>query len=204
MDEVTVSTTKTGYFFDGPGTESAIVFYPGGKVDTKAYAPLMYKLAEAGKDCFLVDMPLHMAFLDIGAADYYIDNYEYENWYLMGHSLGGAVLPAFLYKTDNHVDGIILLAAYSTFKIKRYVPVITIYGTNDGVMNTKRFNDCISNWSFKTQEVVIRGGNHSQFGYYGLQKGDNKASISREEQQEITVEAIIEWTDNLEKNKDEK
>ena len=204
IDEVTVSTTKTGYFFDGPGTESAIVFYPGGKVDTKAYAPLMYKLAEGGKDCFLVDMPLHMAFLDIGAADYYIDNYEYENWYLMGHSLGGAVIPAYLYGTDNRVDGIILLAAYSTFKIKRYVPVITIYGTNDGVMNTKRFNDCISNWSYKTQEVVIRGGNHSQFGYYGLQKGDNKASISREEQQEITVEAIIEWTDNLEKNKAEK
>ena len=25
IDEVTVSTTKTGYFFDGPGTESAIV-----------------------------------------------------------------------------------------------------------------------------------------------------------------------------------
>lgn len=31
--EVTVTKTEDGYFFDGKGTESAMVFYPGAKVE---------------------------------------------------------------------------------------------------------------------------------------------------------------------------
>ena len=33
----------------------------------------------------------------------------------------------------------------------------------------------------------MEGGNHSQFGNYGEQKGDGKATISAEEQQRQTV-----------------
>ena len=39
---------------------------------------------------------------------------------------------------------------------------------------------------------MIEGGNHAQFGDYGLQKGDGQAGISREEQQEITARLIEE------------
>ena len=42
-------------------------------------------------------------------------------------------------------------------------------------------------------EVVIDGGNHSQFGNYGFQKGDGEARISREEQEDRTVEAILNF-----------
>ena len=42
-----------------------------------------------------------------------------------------------------------------------------------------------------TENVVeIEGGNHAQFGNYGPQKGDLPATISAEEQQTQTVEAI--------------
>ena len=47
--------------------------------------------------------------------------------------------------------------------------------------------------------VVIEGGNHAQFGNYGKQKGDADATISREEQQNIAVEAVgkfLEGRDN--------
>ena len=39
-------------------------------------------------------------------------------------------------------------------------------------------------------EVYISGGNHAQFGNYGVQKGDGTASISADEQQAQTTLAI--------------
>ena len=41
--------------------------------------------------------------------------------------------------------------------------------------------------------VAIDGGNHAQFGHYGKQKGDPDATISREEQQRIAVDAIEDF-----------
>ena len=42
-------------------------------------------------------------------------------------------------------------------------------------------------------EVIIAGGNHAQFGNYGEQDGDGIATISSDEQQDATVNAIIEF-----------
>ena len=43
--KVSISNEDYGYFIDGPGTESALIFYPGAKVDEKAYGPLMSQIA---------------------------------------------------------------------------------------------------------------------------------------------------------------
>jgi hypothetical protein len=40
--------------------------------------------------------------------------------------------------------------------------------------------------------VGFEDGNHAQFGYYGSQLGDGRADISREQQQALTVAAILE------------
>lgn len=46
-----------------------------------------------------------------------------------------------------------------------------------------------------TRWVEIEGGNHAQFGYYGRQLGDNRATISQEQQQRLTLEAILTTLD---------
>ena len=43
--------------------------------------------------------------------------------------------------------------------------------------------------------VVLEGGNYAQFGNYGPQDGDAPATITDEEQQEQTVDAIVEFVD---------
>lgn len=53
-------------------TETGLIFYPGGKVEYQAYAPLMQDLAEKGIYCVLVKMPLNLAVFDINAAESYI------------------------------------------------------------------------------------------------------------------------------------
>ena len=40
--------------------------------------------------------------------------------------------------------------------------------------------------------IKITGGNHSQFGWYGDQGGDNAATISREEQQNQIFNATLQ------------
>lgn len=193
-DVVNVKTVKTGYFFDGPGEESAFVFYPGGKVEHTAYAPLMHMLAEKGIDCFLVKMPFRLAVFGMNKAGKILENYDYESWYIGGHSLGGAMASAHASKNHNDFDGVILLGAYST-KILDYenMKVLSVYGSNDKVLNTENYRVYTSNLPTDLTEVVIDGGNHAGFGDYGKQKGDGNATISHEEQWNITVNAIVEF-----------
>jgi hypothetical protein len=45
---VSVHRTDSAYLFDGPGDDCALIFYPGAKVEEKAYDPLMYRIADSG------------------------------------------------------------------------------------------------------------------------------------------------------------
>ena len=47
--------------------------------------------------------------------------------------------------------------------------------------------------------LPIEGGNHAYFGDYGEQSGDNLATISREAQQQITVDAIVQFLNSIER-----
>lgn len=87
-DTVTVTQTAYGWFFDGPSETDALIFYPGGKVEETAYAPLLHALAERGMDCCLVSMPFRLAVFGVNKADQVMAQYDYAHWYIGGHSLG--------------------------------------------------------------------------------------------------------------------
>ena len=74
-DTVKVEEIKEGYMFDS-ASDKALIFYPGAKVDTKAYAPLCFQMAEKGFDVLLLDMPFHFAIFDMNAANDIIKNYQ--------------------------------------------------------------------------------------------------------------------------------
>lgn len=173
--------------------EIGIVFYPGGKVEEEAYAPLMQALAEAGYSAFLVDMPFGLAVFDIDAAEAIMDDHaDISQWYIAGHSLGGAMAALFTEKNASELAGLILLAAYSTADLSQSeLPVLSILGSQDQVMDTAKIAEYKPMLPADAIERVIQGGNHAQFGDYGLQAGDGEASITPLEQQEITVEEIV-------------
>lgn len=186
-DAVTVEKTGYGWFFDGPSEESALIFYPGAKVEETAYAPLLHRLAEDGMDVCLVKMPFHLAIFHPNAADRVMEQYEYAHWYIGGHSLGGAM--AANYAAAHSLDGVILLASYPTKAVDE--PMLILYGANDGVLNQKRVEAADSFGTVK--EIVIEGGNHAYFGDYGPQRGDGAAAITPEEQQQTAADAIEAW-----------
>ena len=192
-EAVKVSEIRGGYFFDGVGSEKALVFYPGAKVEAAAYAPLMQRIAEGGVDCFLLEMPLHMAFLGQDFADHVIGAYDYEEWYLGGHSLGGAVSAFYAAEHPGALSGLILLAAYPAKPLEKDLPVLLIYGDRDTVMRRDVYEENRVNWTSESTELILQGANHAQFGNYGPQRGDGDALITAEEQQSRTAEAVISF-----------
>ncbi len=190
-DTVQVTEIRDGLFFDGNGTDTALIFYPGAKVEYTAYAPIMMELAENGVDCFLLEMPYHMAIFGMNRADDILSAYSYESWYISGHSLGGAMAASYAAGHTEELDGVVLLAAYATKSLDD-LPVLAIYGSEDGVLNMEKL-ETGQQYAEDYAEICIDGGNHAGFGCYGAQSGDGTASITQEEQWAQTVKAILDW-----------
>lgn len=200
-DSVSVSETDFGYFFDGPGEDAAVIFYPGAKVEDLAYAELLKDIAAGGADCFLVHMPFNLAFFGINKAGDVIGAYDYERWFLAGHSLGGAMAAEYSAKNGEKLDGLIFLAAYSAADISELdLKTLSIYGSEDKVVSTEKLEAGRELVPSGYEELVIEGGNHALFGNYGEQRGDGEAKISAEEQREITAEKILELINNERNN----
>ena len=192
-DTVTVSQIDEGYFFDGPGEDKALIFYPGAKVEETAYAPIMKALSEKGVDCFLIKMPLKLAIFGANKADNIRAKYKYDNYYLAGHSLGGAMAANYASEHLNDYSGLFLLAAYPTKDLTdAKFPVVFIYGDNDKVLNREKLEVGFTLVPSDYKKVEIAGGNHAQFGSYGTQNGDGTATITPEQQWQITVNTILE------------
>ncbi len=187
---VQVKAVDKGWLLDGPGTEAALVFYPGGKVEAEAYLPLLTALAEDGVDCFLVRMPLNMAFMDMDAAADIQTAYAYDRWYVGGHSLGGAMAAVYAAEHGEGLSGLVLLAAYATKPLDERLAVLELHGSEDGVLNRKKLEEGKRYLPASALSEELPGGNHAQFGDYGLQKGDGVATVSREAQTRWAVDRI--------------
>lgn len=185
-----------GTVLDGSGPDDAgLIFYPGGKVEYTVYAPLMEAFAERGVLCILVEMPGNLAVLDVNAADGYQEEFpEIEHWYVGGHSLGGSMAASYAAKHAGDLDGLLLLAAYSTADLNGTgLDVLSVYGSEDGVLNMSKYDEYRQNLpEDTTTEMVIEGGNHAGFGDYGAQEGDGEAAVNGEKQREETAEAFME------------
>ena len=71
--------------------------------------------------------------------------------------------------------------------------VYSTYGSEDGVLNREKYEADRTNLPQDTTETVIDGGCHAGFGSYSAQKGDGTPTISAEEQQRQTADALAAW-----------
>lgn len=173
---------------------NGIIFYPGAKVEETAYAPMLRKIAESGVLCVVARMPFDLAIFDIDAAEDIIEDFDNKaiTWYISGHSLGGAMASSYATHNKHQIHGVILFAAYSTSNISD-LDVLSIYGSLDSVLNKEKYQDSLKNYPANFKEVIIEGGNHANFAYYGEQKGDGKALIPKEEQIDISTKSVLEF-----------
>ena len=192
-----VTEIDGGYFIDGSGQDTALIFYPGAKVDSQAYLPLMKEIAAGGVDCFLLDLPMRIAILDQNAADKIIAKYDYNTVMVGGHSMGGMIAASYAAAHCDIVDGVVLLAAYPIKPLSESVRLLSVYGTQDQVLSRDAYENAKQYFPSDAVETIIDGGNHAQFGNYGAQEGDGEATISAGEQQRRTAYAVLQFAKAL-------
>ncbi|HET7770408.1 MAG TPA: alpha/beta hydrolase [Chloroflexota bacterium] len=189
----------------GGAPVSGLVVYPGGRVDARAYAPLARDIAAGGFLVVIVPVRLNLAILDVQAAAPVQRAFpEIRVWSVGGHSLGGTV--AGWYAREHASDGplavrgLVLWGAYldaGHSLRERPLSVVSISGSLDGLSTPEKIEAGAGYLPPGTRWVVIEGGNHAQFGWYGAQAGDRKATISREEQQRAAAAATRELLASL-------
>lgn len=172
----------------GNDTGVGLIFYPGGKVEEAAYLPLLDLLREQGITIALVKMPFRLAVFQINAADRVYDAVPtVSRWFIGGHSLGGAMASSYAAGNESRLSGLILLGAYPVNDSP--IPTLCLYGSEDILLDLSKLADVAN-------VLRIEGGNHAQFGNYGVQQGDGVAMISRETQQEQAAEAMLAFLVN--------
>ena len=176
------------------------IIYPGALVDPRSYAPPAHAIAGEGYLTIIVKMPGDVAIGKYARADKIISDYaDIKKWVIGGHSLGGVASCRYAKEFTDNVDGVVLWASWPSenFRIDdTYLKAISIYGTNDG--HPDEIEAGAEHLPADTQFVKIEGGNHTQFGWYDTspypqQPGDNPADITREEQQDIIIQATVDF-----------
>jgi Alpha/beta hydrolase family len=200
--QVTVTTNRWLVF--SPAVVQPVtgfIIYPGGHVDDRAYTPVAHQIAAQGFLVVIVPMPLSLAVLDAGAAADVIAVYpQIQHWVVGGHSLGGAMAAHFVKTHPGVVDGLVLWASYpassddlSVSKLR----VVSISASLDGLATGEKIDASRALLPTDATWVVIQGGNHAQFGWYGDQPGDNIAAISRQDQQAQIVQATVALLESI-------
>lgn len=181
-------------------TSTGFIFYPGGRVDYRAYAPVLREIAEQGYFVAVVKVKLNLAIFDTNAADAVIDgNPHIGQWAVGGHSVGGVAAGIYAREHLDVVRAIAFWASYpadGSFKDSN-IPVLSLHGTQDGLASEVDIASARALLPAETKYVTIEGGNHSQFGSYGLQPGDNPATISPDEQWRQVAEATVQLLASL-------
>ncbi|MNO32844.1 Alpha/beta hydrolase family protein [compost metagenome] len=198
---VTVEQNDNWISFEPSITKgTAVIFYPGGLVEAEAYSPLARGVAAAGHPFYIAKMPLNLAVTKSKAAEEIIRVHPNLSFVLGGHSLGGVMASRYAAEHSDQLEGVFFLASYPDEQgslRKTTLSVLSVLGTEDQVMNRESYSKGRSYLPDNTVYSSIVGGNHAQFGSYGPQKGDGKATISEEKQQNDTVRAMLDWLGNL-------
>jgi hypothetical protein len=185
------------YHFDAPEATQAVIFYPGGLVSPIAYARFGKLLSAYGFDVYITKPFLNLAITSIQqASDIQARDPSMTSWFIGGHSLGGSASAFYAIDHLSTIKGLFFFAAYTTASAnfsQTSLPMLSITGSEDLVLNTQTY---LANQVFDspfTTYAVIEGGNHSQFGDYGFQRGDGVATIDVASQHQQMVTILVSW-----------
>jgi hypothetical protein len=205
-DQVKVSQDTQGrLLFEPIGTRNGVglIFYPGARVDPRAYAPLAFSIAAKGTVVVVAPMLFNLAVLSPGRAQDVIDSYQgIGSWTVGGHSLGGAMAARFARLHAKEVKGLVLWAAYPSAGddlSASSLPVLSVSASRDGLATPAKITAARPLLPPTTVYQPIEGGNHSQFGSYGIQMGDHTATIAPSQQWKLITGATADFLDQVAK-----
>lgn len=177
---VRVQQTSYGYDFIPLGTpKGGLAFYPGGRVEYTAYAPLMRQIAEFGYRVALMWVPFGLAVTAENKAQEPIAAHPELAWAVGGHSVGGVAASTFA-SGDSRVRALVLFAAYPRMDLSATtIPTLALFGSKDGVLPPEEARQRARLLPKGTEVRFLEGFNHSSYGAYGPQPGDQAATVEK-------------------------
>ena len=179
---------------------AGLVFSPGARVDSRAYAALLRPVAEAGYLVVILKEPFGLAITQVGqAAGPIAEHPEITTWAVGGHSLGGVSAASFAGDNPAAVSGLLLWASYPNGDLSADtdLQVESISGTNDGLTTPADIEQSRAKLPPDTTFTVIDGGVHAFFADYGEQPGDGQPTIDRDTASAQIIAASTAFLDRL-------
>lgn len=180
----------------GGGSETGVVFYSGARVEADAYVAVWAPVvARTGATVVLPDLRLNLALLDSARAENAVEAApEVSEWYLGGHSMGGAFAAQHLGTGDGDAEwaGLVLWASYAIESAdlaeRDDLRVLSVAGGRDGVLLPDEVEERRPNLPEGAVVEVIEGMNHAQFGAYGDQAGDEEPELTNDQAHQALTE----------------
>jgi predicted alpha/beta-hydrolase family hydrolase len=203
-DSVTVTATSDLITFSPRETaRTGLIFYPGARVEPRAYAVLMRALAARGTATFIIKLPYDIAFFAQDRPTAIIAAHpEIHTWAIGGHSLGGVVACSYAAAHIDRVAGLLLYASYPASNLSATLAntaVLSLSGTNDGLATPAKIEQARPILPMNTRYVSITGGIHAFFGDYGAQPGDGQPTVGRAEAQAAIINASADFLATLDR-----
>ncbi|MET3904124.1 alpha/beta hydrolase [Paenarthrobacter sp. 4246] len=171
---------------EGAPPSKGLVFYPGARVEARAYADILRPAVDAGVLVVILKTPLNLSLLDGNQARGAMEAHpEISTWTVGGHSLGGVSASSFALSNQD-VDGLLLYASYplDSMRDRTGLKILSISGSEDGFSTPGKINASRELLPRDAAFVEVRGGNHAFFGDYGPQPGDGEPTVGRDVAQE--------------------
>jgi len=177
----------------GRAPTAGLVFYPGARVHPDAYVTALAPLAsEVGVTVVVPKLRLNLAVLDRRAAGGYVAAPP-NSWFVGGHSLGGAMACRYAGRHPGAVEGVVLYASYCDRNITGTgLDVLSVTGSADTVLDRKAYE---ANRGNLPADATVRELplNHTQFGSYRGQRGDEPSSLSYATAHDRLANVTVAW-----------
>mmetsp|Transcript_19236 Transcript_19236/g.53620 ORF Transcript_19236/g.53620 Transcript_19236/m.53620 type:complete len:464 (-) Transcript_19236:349-1740(-) len=228
--EAKTSTKKDGDDGDGDDDNQQIglMLYPGWLINHTAYAPIASKLSDAGILVVVMSMEPFRASVESTQREtqralqvmYELladvaSNHPVSEWAVGGHAVGGHLAMKVARATSPGTSKLVLWGCGSrpldyrscSLADNSSIDVLVLNGSEDRSVNQLSFvqkTDFRAALPPSAEHRTIRGGNHNGFGHYEKPKNKKKdgiRTITLDEQQDITVDATVQFLKNGTKSK---
>lgn len=180
-------------FWPASPTRRGVVIMHGALIKPQSYANTAAFFARRGYTVFLphggwLRLPINA----VEEAAVRLANFDVDEWYFIGHSMGGMAALDLLRLDAARVRAAALWGSGMPFDYTDVaVPLLFLWGSEDGILTAERLESVKANLPGMTRYLTVEGGNHRNFAMYSHQFFDNEGKLDWPEQVGLANEQTL-------------
>jgi pimeloyl-ACP methyl ester carboxylesterase len=171
-----------------------ILIMHGALIKPRSYAKSAAFFTQQGYTVYLPYGPGRLSIAAVDSAAARIAQMAIDEWFFIGHSMGGMASMQLITSHDIDAQGVALWATAMPADFSDVdVPIMMIWGDHDGLLPAQRLQQGKQNLPLSVEYVTLEGANHKNFAMYTHQFFDNEATIGWMEQIDFANETTAEF-----------